>query len=356
MVPTEDASYLETPVVTRHFLNSSEGGKVGVREGGNRGAGLQICPSPGVQGDRTKTNKAETEGAGGEGRNSLAYKRAADMRGKLRERLEREEEWEILENYSKCGERLRLQSVCCGQLLESEKRCSKKWCPVCTRKIATKRALKYRGAVAEMKWPLFLTLTMANVEDLSFDAVRQLRRAFGKLRHRKLWSQNVAGGVASIEVTNIGNGWHPHLHAVIDAEWLAWKTPKPKRTDSRSRKEKLYKMAGQELAKVWARCLGAERGNIKIKRVSDPDVTKEVLKYSVKASDLVECEGKVGDLIRCLEASRLVTTFGTFFGRKWEEETAEKAPEICDRCFGECCWLPAELSEAIMRKNSWSAS
>jgi hypothetical protein len=191
---------------------------------------------------------------------------------------------------------------------------------------------------------------MRNVPDLKHDAVKTLRRAFGKLRNRKLWKAHVKGGVASIEVTNIGNGWHPHLHAVLDCEWLAWKTPMPKRTDSRERKKALCKKAAAELERVWAKILKQPTASVKVKRTSDATVTKEVLKYSVKGSDLLTSPDPIAPLLRCLEATRLVTTFGTLFGKNLvQDEAPERAPIICG-CGASKQWMPEDTVDRIIRK------
>jgi|HubBroStandDraft_1064217.scaffolds.fasta_scaffold12753_2 hypothetical protein len=170
--------------------------------------------------------------------------------------------------------------------------------------------------VERFKWPLFVTLTMKNVDDLSSGGVRQLRRAFGKLRHRKLWSKSVRGGVATVEVTNIGNGWHPHLHTVIDCHWLAWKTKPPLPKDPIALKKEKYTNAAIELEAAWSKCLGQATSSVKVKRADRFTITKEVVKYTVKAEDLVESEGRIGDLIRALDSCRLMTTFGTAHGQK----------------------------------------
>jgi hypothetical protein len=267
----------------------------------------------------------------------------------LLNRLHEEEAHDLTEGLAKCGLPFELTCTSCGELHLCERRCSKKWCPVCVRRIATKRSLKFKAAVAAMKWPLFVTLTMRNVDDLSFDAVRKLRRAFGKLRQRKLWKAHVLGGAASIEVTNIGNGWHPHLHAILDCEWLAWKTPKPKASDSRGQKVALCEKAAKELEEVWSRCLNQKTASVKVKRTNDVDVVQEVLKYSVKGSDLVESPEPVAPIIRCLEATRLVTTFGTLFGKRLaKSEEAPRAPLMC-KCGASGSFLPQEVIDRLAK-------
>lgn len=282
---------------------------------------------------------------------SESMRRAREMRSKLLNRLEAEGADDLVTTFRKCGEIFGLTCTSCGKIHDAERRCCKKWCPVCVRRIATQRSLRFEGAVRRMQWPLFLTLTMRNVDDLSFDAVRALRRAFGKLRGRKLWKAHVKAGVASIEVTNTGNGWHPHLHAIIDCEWLAWKTPKPKPRDSRERKAKLCELAAMELERAWAKILRQPTASVKVKRTTDSLVAKEVLKYSVKGSDLIESPDPIAPMIRCLEASRLMTTFGRLFGKAKElaDETV-KAPLACS-CGAVGDWMPTEIVDRLVRKS-----
>lgn len=310
------SSCLETPVITSHF-------------------------SPGVESGDSKGRKL--------GDRSESWEFARQLRARLLKRLEAEEADDLTTNFRKCGETFGLTCTSCGEVHDCERRCSKKWCPMCVRKLATKRAEKFRAAVAAMKWPLFVTLTMKNVDDLSFDAVRKLRRAFGKLRQRKLWKAHVLGGAASIEVTNIGNGWHPHLHAILDCEWLAWRTPKPKPNDSRARKLKLCEQAAKELERVWSKCLGQANSSIKVKRTNGADVVQEVMKYSVKGSDLVDSPDAVAPVIRCLEATRLVTTFGTLFGKKLLRTESDERPPLMCKCGASGMFLPEEVIARLTR-------
>lgn len=260
---------------------------------------------------------------------------------RLIERLEAEVRFDLAEKLRKCGTPKRIRCSECMGTHDVEERCKMKWCPVCVRQIAARRAKKYRSLVAAMQWPLFITLTMGNVPDLSFDAVRHLRRAFGRLRAKKIWKQTVKGGVASIEVTNTGNGFHPHLHAVLDCRWLAIKTREPRRGDSRETIKALCQAAAEELQKAWTKCLRQQKpASIKVKRASE-GVEDEVLKYAVKGAELVECEGEIGPLIDCLTATRLVTSFGNVYAVDVPEEP--KVPMACKHCGKSAKWLPDEM-------------
>ena len=208
-----------------------------------------------------------------------------------------------------------------------------------------------------MQWPLFITLTIPNTHDLDVGGLRHLRRAFGKLRHTKLWYRRVRGGVAGIEITNQGNGWHPHLHAVIDCKWLAWKTPPPQRGEGKKSLKEKYKAASDELGLAWARACGIKSLDpdwcgviFKVKRCNTNEIGREVLKYSVKGSDLINCPENPADLIRAMQATRLVTSFGSLFGKNRLQSEEKHKPCTCGKC-GESTWMPEQTVDTIMRSS-----
>lgn len=271
----------------------------------------------------------------------------------LRERLRAEGETELLGKIALCQEPLQLKCTTCGTKKVVRQRCKRKWCPCCKKQLASNRSMEMEFIVDRFRWILFVTLTMKNESDLSNGGVRRLRRAFGKLRHRKLWKSRVRGGVATVEVTNIprqlkdgvwigGHGWHPHLHAVVDCQWLAWKTPAPQRRDSVERKKELFKQAAQELEATWAKLLGQQTASVKVKRAYRGAISKEVVKYTVKSEDLIECHEPIGDLIRAIDSCRMMTTFGRAHGQCVKDvRLAAKADAKARRVE----WLEGNLAE-----------
>jgi hypothetical protein len=233
----------------------------------------------------------------------------------LRSRLRAEGETDLLQKIEKCQQPIILRCLTCERRKTTVQWCKRKWCPCCAKRSAAARAMELDFIVERFRWPLFVTLTMKNCAELLPSDVRKLRRAFGKLRHRKLWKSRVRGGLAAVEITNIGNGWHPHLHAVLDCQWLAWKTPMPRRTDTREGKKKLYQDAACELESTWSKLLGQETSSVRVKRADKKTIAKEVTKYTVKNEDLVLAEGSIGTLIRALDSCRLMTTFGRAHGQ-----------------------------------------
>ncbi len=296
------------------------------------------------------------------------------MRSAVRARLAREEDegnnreaWndiaKAVKKFRACGTTLKLRCTTCNHVHLGEERCKRKWCPVCSRAIAADRAAKYLRGVDQMTWPLFVTFTLPNTDtlddQLNGDAIRKLRRAFGKLRHRKLWTARVKGGVAAIEVTNIGNGWHPHLHAILDCEWLAFKTPVPPRNASKETIKRRCMEANEELGKAWAQILDIQSdrsdwcGTIfKVKRTTGETVVREVLKYSVKGGDLATCPEDIAPLIRCLDRCRLVTSFGSLFGQLADlddDDDDAKQPMACPDC-GDSCWMPDSALDSFLQQ------
>lgn len=260
------------------------------------------------------------------------HEEARSLRLKIQKRLEEEGEDELAAAIRKCGEQFLLHCAGCGFQHVAEKRCSQKWCPVCVRKIATQRSLRYERAAELCQWPLFVTLTRANIGELHAGDIRHLRQSFGRLRRMKFWAANVVGGVACIEITNTGRGWHPHLHCLLDCSWLAIKTPRPRQQDSRDRKKELFQRAAVELERAWSKCIGQLLSSVKAKRTSGADIVREVCKYAVKGSDLVESPDPIGPAIHAMRSTRLVTSFGSFFGKKLVTAEEKKPPLPCPRC------------------------
>jgi len=102
-------------------------------------------------------------------------------------------------------------------------------CPVCAIRRGSKAVQRYverfeviTADEAHGLRPWMLTYTVKNGDDLA-ERMAHLRRSMAKLikarRQERLGSRgysstwrNMAGAVGSIEVTNKGKGWHPHVH------------------------------------------------------------------------------------------------------------------------------------------------
>ena len=178
-------------------------------------------------------------------------------------------------------------------------------CPVCAIRRGARMLKAYleRFEVVQVERPelrpYLVTLTVRNGDDLAerFRHLRAAMRALFERRRNALKGLTAsefalsAGGFHSIEVTNKGKGWHPHVHMV----WMCHEAP-----------------SGEALAAEWHAITG-DSHVVDVRPISDP-VTGflEVCKYAVKFSDLA-----LPDLLEAfdrLSGQRLIDSHGCFRG------------------------------------------
>lgn len=261
-----------------------------------------------------------------EERQAEAKERRNREREELKERLLRECRADLHRKLAACGEDIALICVNCGTKKRASIRCKKRWCPDCAYYIAAERVAKYKGIAERFQWPLFVTLTMKNTIDA--DGLREMKKAFGKWRRRKLIATKVRSGIVGFEVTNKGAGWHPHCHMLLDCQWLSLWVPEPTRRDSAEEKKRKCLAAADELGRLWADVLKQDTASVHIRR-GDANALVEVLKYSCKGSELVNCHGSASDLIDVMESMRLMTTFGEIRKIQKDEDLEEGDTEGC---------------------------
>lgn len=164
-----------------------------------------------------------------------------------------------------------------------------------------------------------VTLTVRNQPDLG-EALEHLTDSLKLLHHRRVEKKSrslmrdIAGGVFSIEVTNNGNGWHPHVHAI----WLAESQPD------------VYALRAE-----WEQITGDSfMCDVRpIEKLTDcgPDIDPhaagfaEVFKYAMKPSELGP--ERMVEAYPILKGRRLLGSFGVFRG-------VEQPRELADDCSG----------------------
>jgi hypothetical protein len=269
------------------------------------------------------------------------------QREQIKFRLRDEGEHEFANRLENCGLPMPLVCTHCGTQKVVETQCRMRWCPACAWTIAQKRLRRFSGAVGLMKWPLMVTLTRENSDDP--ETVRIFRQQWAKMRRRKIIAEKMTGGVVGIEVTNIGNGWHPHLHAIVDCRWLAIHTPEPHWSDTPEIAKEKRSHAQQELAWLWGNVCGQNNSHVWVKRVRDLKALVYSLKYSVAGSDLVDSAEPIGPLLRVLQKTRLVSAFGSLHGQTAAMDGDEKPVTVCDCCGTEKSLCPAAVIYSIAR-------
>lgn len=166
-------------------------------------------------------------------------------------------------------------------------RCENFFCPSCQPRLARDRQTAIGWWVQTIRQPKHVVLTVRNNDTLRKPYVEAFKQAWKRLRGRKI-ARGWQGGFWTLELTNEGRGWHLHLHAVIDARWIDAKA----------------------LAEEWAKCTGQDFAIVKVKDCRSVEYLQEVLKYTVKGTDLATWAP--GDLVDYIDAFIGVRTFGTF--------------------------------------------
>jgi Replication protein len=247
---------------------------------------------------------------------------AAQWRDQIRRRLEAEGEDEMAAKLAACGQPMKLWCRECGHAHECETKCSRKWCPSCAPKRGNERADRLRVLIAAMRWPMHITLTVPNIayDGNARGMCRDLMLAFRRLRRLKLWSSNVKGGCYGIEVTDKGNGYHPHLHIVADCQWLALHTKEPRRGDSEQVVKAKFKGAAEELQAAWQFATGHDEHLSLWLRRCDSNAASEIVGYALKSQDAIKLGGKLGDVFRAMDAVRMCAAFGSVRGVKLPDD------------------------------------
>jgi len=182
-------------------------------------------------------------------------------------------------------------------------------CPLCAIRRGAKALAAYlaRWEVIQKERPdlkpYLLTLTVKNGPDLE-ERQKHLSKSLRKLMdHRRNFNAGVArspwtelckaeGGVYTLELTNKGNGWHPHCHMIVLA------ASKPSQS---AISEEWHRITGDSMI-VDCRAI-----------TGDPsEGFMEVFKYAVKFSDLSLQDN--WEAAQILKGKRLLASFGLFRG------------------------------------------
>lgn len=167
--------------------------------------------------------------------------------------------------------------------------------------------------------PFLVTFTVRNGDDLA-ERHRHLQTSLQRLHNRRRhwnkgsksarWTEaaRAEGAVWSYEVTNQGNGWHPHVHAI----WLCRELPDQER-----------------LRQEWEAITG-DSFMVDVRPLQQADPASgfcEVFKYAMKFSDLDPADNLQAHLT--LRGRRLVGSFGVFRGVQVPEEmTDDLLPDL----------------------------
>jgi len=190
----------------------------------------------------------------------------------------------------------------CGECWTvAEFRCDDRLCYLCARSRVARLLGSYGGALKAVKNAKMVTVSMRSrpIGELK-DAVKELWDAFSRLRHRDIW-KTVLGAIVSLEITfnTKEQTWHPHLHILVDSEFIVWK----------------------RLRDAWVECTNGEGSAVYIQKCIG-GWERELVKYITKVSDLVENEQALREFLDFARGRRFLRTYGSLYNCAIELEHA----------------------------------
>jgi hypothetical protein len=173
--------------------------------------------------------------------------------------------------------------------------CDRHFCPCCQPGLARKRERQIGWWASELEQPKHMVLTVANIPDADLNRgyIDWLRDCFASLRRLKLarnWS-----GFYSVQVTNSGNGFHVHLHCVVEVRFID---------------------LGQ-LQQAWSRLTDGAGQIVKVLDIRQPDRLARTIRYVVKPSELASwTPSQIATFVRAFEGVKTFSTFGDLWSMR----------------------------------------
>lgn len=182
-----------------------------------------------------------------------------------------------------------------GSTFFSPARCRDRLCPLCAKCDARKTACRVKEAVSMWDTARHLTLTMQSNDKPLVEQIDELLASFRRLRQRRWWSDRVNGGIGTMEITfnATTKQWHPHIHVLLDGEYLPH----------------------AQLKTEWERVTcGSTIVHITAVHSRD-DASTYIAKYVSKPSDIAKLDQQSAvELALALVGRRTVIAFGTAHG------------------------------------------
>jgi hypothetical protein len=142
--------------------------------------------------------------------------------------------------------------------------------------------------------------------------VAQIVASFRRLRAAPYWKSIVSGGVFVLEITHSEDGYHAHIHALVEAIWVSF----------------------HALKSDWITC-SPGRG-VYISVIPPSKAVGYITKYITKTQDI----GIDSDAVnKVLKGYRLYQAFGSWLGMLSDYD---RLPTPCSEC-GKVSWMPQDL-------------
>lgn len=177
-------------------------------------------------------------------------------------------------------------------------RCDLRFCPLCARRLARERQEQFRFWLQQIPHPKMMTLTIRNTEWLH-EGVETVKSAWKSLRRSVLF-RGVKSGLWSMEVTNQGNGWHVHLHAIVECGYIPQ----------------------ESLERAWSKRIGQQKSIVDIRECYGNDPAREALKYASKPAEMINWRpDQLLEYLSVTDSLRMFGVWGTLYARRkeWSE-------------------------------------
>jgi len=205
--------------------------------------------------------------------------------------------------------------------------CKRRLCAVCEPRKARKNAALALALFAKAREPRWLTLTMTRAPKLA-EGIARIRRAFRAWRRGPIIRKLIRSGFYQIEAKPKPDGWHVHLHCLLDSRYLPWQT----------------------VERTWARALEQETSSIWIERVNGRKVVEYVTKYAMKPGDYAKMtDAQLAEIAATIHKARLTGAWGEWYQATLAtvNELPEPARHVCPVCQTPNSCYPARAGPRI---------
>lgn len=208
----------------------------------------------------------------------------------------------------------------CGHTHYVPYHCGNRLCPACAAYAAQKRTQALRALYLRMSRPKFLTLTMTRATTLR-DGVQRILKAFRRWRNLRSIKARILGGVYKIEWKAKPDGWHVHLHALIDAHYIPFPL----------------------LVATWAHAIDQSHASVELRDARNVDVAREIAKYVAKPADLrTMTTEQVAEVATTIRHTRTLSAFGKYYCVSLQDLAYQEDPHAyaCPHCGATGCVYP----------------
>jgi len=157
---------------------------------------------------------------------------------------------------------------------------------------------------AHMDHPKLITLTLPRWEYDPRKGIQFLRKHINQLRKHAVF-KCVKGGAYQIELKQKEDGWHIHVHMLLDTPYVPY----------------------QHLFKAWQQVTALKYASIDIRSAPTPEARAYVVKYPSKSAAFDTKPDAIVDWYEATKGLRLFATFGTWYNATMNELDPTAEPE-----------------------------